>query len=75
MRVGGGREPGDVRAVDVALIDEAFARLQQRVADFAVPSMAYLPRVIPFKAHIEGDYDHLSRVREWSLSGWEDADE
>jgi ATP-dependent helicase/nuclease subunit B len=75
VRFGGGKEPGDIQAVDIALIEEAFARLKQRVADFATPLMAYLPRVKPYRAHIEGDYDHLSRVREWSLSGWEDAEE
>jgi hypothetical protein len=61
--------------VDIALIEEAFARLQQRVAEFAVPSMACLPRVKPYRTDIEGDYDHLSRVREWSLSGWDEEDE
>jgi ATP-dependent helicase/nuclease subunit B len=75
VRFGGGKEPGDIHVVDIALIEEAFARLKQRAADFAMPSMAYLPRVKPYRAHIEGDYDHLSRVREWSLSGWEDAEE
>jgi len=75
VRYGGGREPGEFQPVDIALIEEAFARLQQRFADFAVPSMAYLPRVKPYRADIAGEYDHLSRVREWSLSGWEDADE
>ena len=75
VRFGGGKDPGDIQAVDIALIEEAFARLKQRVADFATPSMAYLPRVKPYRAHIEGDYDHLSRVREWSISGWENAEE
>jgi hypothetical protein len=37
--------------------------------------MAYLPRVKPYKADVPGDYDHLSRVREWAQSGWEDEDE
>jgi len=75
VRFSGGREPGDLQLVDIALIEEAFARLQQRIADFAVPSTAYLPRVKPYRADIEGEYDHLSRVREWSLSGWDEEDE
>jgi ATP-dependent helicase/nuclease subunit B len=57
------------------LIDEALARLRQRVIDFSAQSMAYLPRVKPYRADISGDYDHLSRVREWSLSGWQDDEE
>jgi len=75
VRFSGGREPGELQLVDIALIEEAFGRLQQRVADFAVPSTAYLPRVKPYRADIEGEYDHLSRVREWSLSGWDEEEE
>jgi len=29
--------------------------------------------VRPFSTSSEGDYDHLARVREWSVSGAEDA--
>jgi len=75
VRFSGGREPGGLQLVDIALIEEAFGRLQQRVADFAMPSTAYLPRVKPYRADIEGEYDHLSRVREWSLSGWDEEEE
>ena len=75
LRFSGGKEPGDVQVVDNTLIDEALARLRQRVIDFSAQSMAYLPRVKPYRADISGDYDHLSRVREWSLSGWQDDEE
>jgi ATP-dependent helicase/nuclease subunit B len=75
LQFSGGKEPGKLQNVDTALIEEALARLRQRVIDFAAQSMPYLPRVKPFQAGTPGDYDHLSRVREWSLSGWEDADE
>jgi ATP-dependent helicase/nuclease subunit B len=75
LQFSGGKDPGKLQEVDVALIEEALARLKQRVIDFTAQSMAYLPRVKPFQAGTPGDYDHLSRVREWSLSGWEDADE
>ena len=50
-------------------------RLQQRFVEFAAQSMPYLPRVKPYRAAVAGEYDHLSRVREWSLGGWEDGDE
>ena len=75
LRFSGGKDPGKVQPVDVGLIAEALSRLRQRVIDFAAQSMPYLPRVKPFKAGAAGDYDHLSRVREWSISGWEDAEE
>jgi len=75
LRFGGGREPGEIRPVNIALIDEAVARLRRRVSDFSVQAMPYLPRVKPYRVELPGDYDHLSRVREWSLSGWEDEDE
>jgi ATP-dependent helicase/nuclease subunit B len=75
LRFGGGREPGEIRPVDIKLMDEALARLKRRVVDFSAQAMAYLPRVKPYRVDIPGDYDHLSRVREWSLSGWEDEDE
>jgi ATP-dependent helicase/nuclease subunit B len=75
LKFSGGKTPGEVQRVDIALVDEALRRLQQRVIDFSAQSMPYLPRVKPYRADVAGDYDHLSRVREWSLSGWEDAEE
>jgi ATP-dependent helicase/nuclease subunit B len=75
LQFSGGKDPGNLQDVDVSLIEEALTRLKQRVIDFAAQTMPYLPRVKPFQAATPGDYDHLSRVREWSLSGWEDADE
>ena len=41
-----------------------------RIARFDDESTAYYSRVAPYRADIAGDYDHLARVREWSLSGW-----
>jgi ATP-dependent helicase/nuclease subunit B len=74
VKFSGGKEPGDIQNVNIALIKEALARLQQRIADFSMQSMPYLPRVRPYRADLAGDYDHLSRVREWSLGGWEEGD-
>ena len=53
-----------------ALAGEAVAQLARRIAWFQEKSTAYRPRVRPYRADIAGDYDHLSRVREWSPSGW-----
>jgi len=76
IQFSGGREPGaliDVSGDDAAaLAAEAEAKLIQRIADFDDEATAYLPRVMPYRADVTGDYDHLARVREWSLSGWED---
>jgi ATP-dependent helicase/nuclease subunit B len=75
LRFSGGREPGKIQGVDANLIDEAATRLNRRVRDFSDQAMPYLPRVKPYRVDRPGDYDHLSRVREWSQSGWEDEDE
>lgn len=70
VKLSGGRERGDLRDIGTDMTAEIVARLTQRIADFRDPSSAYLPRVAPLRAGISGDYDHLSRVREWSISGW-----
>jgi ATP-dependent helicase/nuclease subunit B len=54
-----------------ALGAEALARLKQRVARFDEKETPYYPRVMPFRANSEGDYDHLARVREWSATAEE----
>jgi len=54
-----------------ALGAEALALLKQRVARFDEKETPYYPRVMPFRANSEGDYDHLARVREWSATAEE----
>jgi len=54
----------------VSLAGEAMTHLARRIAWFQEKATAYRPRVRPLRADIAGDYDHLSRVREWSPSGW-----
>jgi ATP-dependent helicase/nuclease subunit B len=75
VKFSGGREPGDFVEVDINLVDEALRRLRERIAEFADPDKPYRPRVKPYRVDMPGDYDHLARVREWSLSGWEDEEE
>ncbi|HEY0107600.1 MAG TPA: PD-(D/E)XK nuclease family protein, partial [Rhizomicrobium sp.] len=75
VRLMGGRERGELRDIGTDAIAQTLARLTQRVADFADPASVYLPRVQPLRAQIAGDYDHLSRVREWSVSGWSEEEE
>ena len=71
----GGREAGKIEEVDLTLVAQALERLKDRIAQFADPAMPYHPRVRPYRSDISGDYDHLARVREWSLSGWEAQEE
>jgi len=77
VRFGGGVAPGDYHRVErdaSALVRKAEGLLIQRIADFDHEATPYHPRVAPARAAFSGDYDHLARVREWSLSGWkEDA--
>ncbi len=77
IRFGGGAEPGEVRSIgDVAtLVKDAEERLIARIAAFDSVHTPYVPRVMPFRADMPGDYDHLARVREWSLTGWEGDEE
>ncbi|MFL5240240.1 MAG: double-strand break repair protein AddB [Rhizomicrobium sp.] len=77
IRFGGGAEPGEIRPMpEVAdLVARAEANLLARLADYCNRDMPYLPRVMPFRADQPGDYDHLSRVGEWALAGWEEVEE
>ncbi len=74
IRFGGGDEPGEVRDVSddaIALVQKAEQQLIGRITYFDDSDTPYLPRIKPYRADVSGDYDHLSRVREWSLAGWE----
>jgi ATP-dependent helicase/nuclease subunit B len=75
LHISGSTEGGKVQPIpDVPdLIAKAIAQLAGRVARFDDPATAYHSRVRPFSTTSEGDYDHLARVREWSVSGVEDA--
>lgn len=77
IQFSGGRIPGRTLEIDdaAALAARAARLLCQRVEDFDNPKSPYLSRVMPFRADIPGDFDHLARVREWSLSGWQEEEE
>ena len=75
VRLSGGRIAGEWKSVKVdigALIQESADLLAARIAMFDDESVPYTARVMPYRADISGDYDHLARVREWSTSGWRD---
>jgi ATP-dependent helicase/nuclease subunit B len=73
IRFSGNARPGDVHEVkdSAALIPKAEADLTDLIALFDDPDHPYLSRIRPYRADTAGDYDHLARVREWSLTGWE----
>lgn len=68
-----GADPaGDKKVIDVPVMELAekhFAFLRKLLADYAVETQPYYPRAMMEKDEDAGDYDHLSRFREWTLSG------
>ncbi|MEC9345021.1 MAG: double-strand break repair protein AddB [Pseudomonadota bacterium] len=71
IRVSGGRVAGEwkpVKDVDT-VIDEVRDGLVKLLTAFSDERTPYLSRPrVQFTGH-EGDYDHLARVREWSVAG------
>jgi ATP-dependent helicase/nuclease subunit B len=72
----GGEPPGELRPIlwkdstPDAEADFALTRLTGVLTRFADPMTGYASRERPmFMGRGGGDYDHLARVREWSLSG------
>lgn len=60
---------GSAKSIKTAasLADEAWQRLEQLIARYSDPDKGYLSRALPLREHdLEGDYDHLARVQEWS---------
>lgn len=77
IQFGGGADAG--KRIDIpdprALATDAELRLAQRIVYFDQETTPYLPRLVPFKRTIPGDYDHLSRVREWAVAGTPESEE
>ncbi|WP_375453858.1 double-strand break repair protein AddB [uncultured Methylobacterium sp.] len=82
VHASGGRKPfvplpvrpprGDPRTVEAIVSDHA-ARLKGLIARFLAGEAAYTARPYPKFASAYGAYDHLARVREWSLAGEGDS--
>lgn len=75
-RLSGGREPGEIRnaADDPATIAaEAYTGLVELVTRFDDPATPYEARPRPDKAPQYSDYEHLARVKEWSMAGEPDG--
>ncbi len=70
VRLTGGVPPGEAFAFNgdaTAKAHEAFARLARRVARYDDETQPYASHEIWERLTYVGDYDHLARVREWSL--------
>jgi ATP-dependent helicase/nuclease subunit B len=68
----GGNPPGEIEQLDVkvmALARDHLAGLERLLTAYADPRQAYLPRAMMEYDESVGDYDHLSRFQEWTLSG------
>jgi ATP-dependent helicase/nuclease subunit B len=56
------------------LADDAWRRLEQLLQHYNDPETGYLSRALPFReGDMDGDYDHLARVLEWS-AGADDSE-
>ncbi|WP_295811510.1 double-strand break repair protein AddB [uncultured Nitratireductor sp.] len=52
------------------MAEEAWERLAQLLAHYHKAETGYRSRVLPFReGDVDGDYDHLARVLEWSAGG------
>ena len=56
-----------------ACVDRHFAGLKQLLSSFREEKTGYPSRPFPKYARPDGPYDHLARVREWSLAGDEEG--
>ncbi len=71
----GGNPAGEEKTVRLkdsspdAEADRVYEKLKNLASRFANPSQAYFSLVHPMWKTRYGDYDHLARVKEWSLSG------
>jgi len=77
----GGREPGKPHVIDFedgtpdAHADRALAKLKELATIFEDEATPYLSLVSPmWTTRRYGDYDHLARVKEWSLAGGAEED-
>jgi ATP-dependent helicase/nuclease subunit B len=76
VRLTGGEPAGEemIAKVDAnRMARESLARLTRHIARYDDETQPYRSREMPFRKTDAGDYDHLARVREWSLAvdDWE----
>ncbi len=72
IRLTGGSRPGEEKTLKLDAAEVAMttlAGLKKRIEQFDDPATPYLSRPAPMFERYFGDYDHLARVREWSVPG------
>ena len=75
VRLHGGEPAGEHSPIEMkgthadAEADKALEKLTGVIARFQDAGTPYLPMVRPMFRASYGDYDHLERIREWSLTG------
>ena len=75
VRLRGGAEAGEEKLIGFKegtpdeQADRALAELTQVLAQFADPTKPYYSLLHPMWSNHYGTYDHLARVKEWSLTG------
>ena len=72
VHITGGDPAGEFISLKLPVMDLAdkhLAELKKLLSAYAQEAQAYYPRAMMEKDEDEGDYDHLSRFREWALSG------
>jgi ATP-dependent helicase/nuclease subunit B len=77
-----GRSPaGETRSIKFeqgdpdSQAERAFAKLTEVALRFESPEQRYLPLVLSMWKTRYGTYDHLARVKEWSVAGDDDEAE
>ena len=71
-KLSGGRKPAEIRQLQgdaMAAAEKARDGLVRLIAEFDNPGTPYRDRPRPAAAPKFSDYDHLSRVKEWSAGG------
>jgi ATP-dependent helicase/nuclease subunit B len=74
----GGEPPGEERVIGYddgdadTLADRALGKLRTLVQRFERDEQPYLPLVMSMWKSRYGTYDHLARVKEWSVGGDEE---
>ncbi len=82
VQIRGMEPPGEIKSIEWkdtssdAQADRAIGKLTAVLLQFDDPASEYLSKERPmFMRRYPGDYDHLARVREWSLSGGAEEEE
>ncbi len=71
-----GRGPVEPKKpIELEHIGKALQGLQQLIDNYDNPSTPYVSRRAPMFTKFSGDYDHLARVREWSVLNGDIIDE